>query len=137
MAKILTLKATSDIVAYYEDDQELGLMERAQIANGLFDLTTVEGTREEVQAQANALQPKIVQCWEDPTTGEIKKLDKRPKYSMKLTDGSFQATLPLEATNHVLANQEIKTELDSIKTELSAKDIVLDAVKIVETVKRI
>lgn len=129
MAKILTLKATTDVVAYYEDDQELGLMERAQIANGLFELITVEGTREEVQAQASALQPKIVQCWEDPTTGEIKKLDKRPKYSMKLTDGSFQATLPLEATNHVLANESIKTELDSIKAELTTKAIVLDVLK--------
>jgi hypothetical protein len=48
---------------------------------------------------------------------------------MKLTEGSFQATLPLEATNHVLANQEIKTELESIKAELAAKAIVLDVLK--------
>ena len=127
----------NEIIAVYGDDIILGDMEQQHIDDGLFKLIEVDDTIENVRQQIKDSQPRILMCWEDKETGEIKYLEKRSQYSSKYNSGNFESTIILAEENHVLANQSVKDELIAIKDELLIKEISLDCMTKIEPITKI
>ena len=133
----LTGNKENEIIAVYDDDVVIGNIEQQCINDGLFKLIEIDDTIENVRVKIRGSQPRILMCWEDKDTGEIKQLEKKPQYSTKYNEGIIESTLILIEENHVLANQSVKDELIAIKNELLTKEISLDCMTKIEPITKI
>lgn len=135
MAKLLVVKSGStlvtkgniegDIIAYYEDDWKPGTKEAYQIANGVFEVIDIKGTREEVQLLHNELIPSRKEVWFDKTDGTWKDLVDQPNKMLKIIDGVVSHNLDVKAENLVITNETAITEKVMLATKVEGVEKVL------------
>lgn len=124
MAKLLVVGSTgeitdaneNDVIAIYEDSQELGKKEIEHIESGRFKLVIIDDTIETVRTSMQESHPEIKECWYDAESETWKDLKSTPRFTINYSDG-FSHNYKVDTENDVEVN---KTKIESLESELAA-----------------
>lgn len=128
MAKLLLVGNTNeiadanenDIIAVYDDSQELGKKEKECVDSGRFKIIQIEDTFETVKSSMQSIYPEIKECWYDADSETWKDLKSRPRFAMNYSDG-LTHNFKTDSENNSDVNSE---KISSLEAELAAAKIV-------------